>query len=118
MLFRSGFVGNIVLKTSEGLGKTILQILKRELTATPVRKLGALMAKNGFKTLKKKMDPEAYGGARIVGLNGIVLKVHGSAGERVVANALRQIAASASQQLNEHIGAAMARAQDSTVVHA
>jgi len=113
-----GFVGNIVLKASEGLGKTILQILKRELTATPVRKLGALMAKKGFQTLKNKMDPEAHGGARIVGLNGTVVKVHGSAGERVVANALHQIAASASQQLNEHIGAAMARAQERTAVPA
>ncbi len=43
-----GFVGNIVLKTAEGLGKTILQILKRELTATPVRKFGALVAKGRF----------------------------------------------------------------------
>ena len=113
-----GFVGNIVLKTAEGLGKTILQILKRELTATPVRKLGALMAKQGFQTLKKKMDPEAHGGARIVGLNGTVVKVHGSAGERVVANALHQIAAAATQQFNEHLGAALARAQERTAVPA
>ncbi len=113
-----GFVGNIVLKTAEGLGKTILQILKRELTATPVRKLGALLAKNGFQMLKQKMDPEAHGGARIVGLNGTVVKVHGSAGERVVANALHQIAASASQQFNEHLGAALIRAQARTAVPA
>jgi len=113
-----GFVGNIVLKTAEGLGKTILQMLKRELTATPVRKLGALIAKNGFRTLKKKMDPEAHGGARIVGLNGTVLKVHGSAGERVIANALHQVAKSASQQFNEQIAAAIARAQERTAVPA
>jgi glycerol-3-phosphate acyltransferase PlsX len=105
-----GFVGNIVLKTSEGLGKTILQILKRELTATPVRKFGAAMARGGFKTLKAKMDPEAHGGARIVGLNGAVVKVHGSAGERVVANALRQITDVASEHLNERIQEEIARA--------
>jgi phosphate acyltransferase len=113
-----GFVGNIVLKTSEGLGKTILQILKSELTATPVRKLGAMMAKGGFKTLKAKMDPEAYGGARIVGLNGTVVKVHGSAGERVVANALRQIAEVASQHLNERIQEEIARANERIAVPA
>ena len=115
-----GFVGNIVLKTAEGLGKTILQILKSELTATPVRKLGALLAKKGFRTLKHKMDPEAHGGARIVGLNGTVLKVHGSASERVVANALRQIAGSASQHLNQRITEAIARARanERTVVPA
>jgi glycerol-3-phosphate acyltransferase PlsX len=111
-----GFVGNIVLKTSEGLGKTILHILKTELTATPVRKLGALLAQSGFRTLKKKMDPEAHGGARIVGLNGTVVKVHGSASDRVVANALRQVAESASQHLNGRIGEAIARIQPPTAV--
>lgn len=113
-----GFVGNIVLKTAEGLGKTILKILKQELTATPVRKFGALLAKGGFKTLKEKMDPEAHGGARIIGLNGAIVKVHGSAGERVVANAIRQIAASASQHLNEHISEEIARHSGQAIVPA
>ena len=111
-----GLVGNIVLKTAEGLGKTILHMLKTELTATPIRKLGALLAKSGFQTLKKKMDPEAHGGARIVGLNGTVVKVHGSASQRVVANALRQIAESASQHLNERISEAIARTQEARPV--
>lgn len=113
-----GFVGNIVLKTSEGLGKTILHLLKSELTATPIRKFGALLAKSGFKTLKAKMDPEAHGGARIVGLHGTVVKVHGSASDRVVANALRQVAESASQHLNEHIGQALAHSAQPTAVPA
>jgi glycerol-3-phosphate acyltransferase PlsX len=113
-----GFVGNIVLKTAEGLGKTILHILKTELTATPVRKFGALLAKEGFRTLKRKMDPEAHGGARIVGLNGTVVKVHGSGSERVVANALLQVAEASSQHLNEHIAAEVARAQERIVVPA
>ena len=111
-----GFVGNIVLKTAEGLGKTILQILKSELTATPVRKFGAMLAKGGFQTLKRKMDPEAYGGARILGLHGTVVKVHGSARERVVANALRQIAEAASEHLNVRISEAMARTSQGPAV--
>jgi glycerol-3-phosphate acyltransferase PlsX len=113
-----GFVGNIVLKTSEGLGKTILHILKTELTATPIRKFGALLAKSGFQTLKAKMDPEAHGGARIVGLNGTVVKVHGSASERVVANALRQVAESASQQLHQRIQEAIGRVNEPIPVSA
>jgi phosphate acyltransferase len=113
-----GFVGNIVLKTAEGLGKTILQILKSELTATPVRKMGAMLAKGGFRKLKRKMDPEAHGGARIVGLNGTVVKVHGSASDRVVANALLQMADQASQNLNEHITVAIGRAIERTAVPA
>jgi phosphate acyltransferase len=109
-----GFVGNIVLKTSEGLGKTILRMLKTELTATRVRKFGALLAQSGLRTLKAKMDPEAHGGARIVGLNGTVVKVHGSASERVVANALRQVAESASQHLNARIAEAIAHTEART----
>jgi glycerol-3-phosphate acyltransferase PlsX len=84
--------------------------LKRELTATPVRKLGAMMAKGGFKKLKAKMDPEAHGGAEIIGLNGTVVKVHGSAGERIVANAIRQIAEAESHHLPERIQQEIARA--------
>ena len=113
-----GFVGNIVLKTCEGLGKTILHILKSELTATPLRKFGALLAKEGFLKLKTKMDPEAHGGAHIVGLDGTVVKVHGSASERVVANALRQVAEFASHHLNERIAEAIARTQERTAVPA
>ena len=113
-----GFTGNIVLKTAEGLGKTILHILKSEMSATPVRKLGALLAREGFRKLKKTMDPEAHGGARIVGLNGTVVKVHGSGSERVVANTLRQLAETASQHLNERIASTIARAQESKSVPA
>ena len=111
-----GFVGNIVLKTAEGLSKAILHMLKSELTATPVRKLGAMLAQNGFRALKKKMDPEAHGGARIVGLNGTVLKVHGSASERVVANALWQVSEAASQHLNDRIAVALAGANQRIAV--
>jgi glycerol-3-phosphate acyltransferase PlsX len=113
-----GFVGNIVLKTAEGLGKTIMQILKKELTATPIRKIGAKLAQEGFKTLKRKMDPEAHGGARLIGLNGTVVKVHGSATARVVANAVLQIADIASEHLNERICEAVVRANESITVPA
>jgi phosphate acyltransferase len=105
-----GFVGNIVLKAAEGLGRTIIEILKRELTATPIRKIGAMLAQEGFRTLKRKMDPEAHGGARLVGLNGNVLKVHGSAKERVVANAILQLSDVASEHLNERIQEEIVRA--------
>lgn len=113
-----GFVGNIVLKTSEGLGKTIIQILKREMTANPIRALGAKLAQSGFRTLKQKMDPEAYGGARLVGLNGAVVKVHGSARERVVANAILQAADMASEHLSDRIRQEIARANEVVVVPA
>ena len=58
-----GFIGNIVLKTCESLCVGIFSMLKRELMANPSRKLGALLAQNAFQAIKRKMDPEAYGGA-------------------------------------------------------
>jgi len=113
-----GFVGNIVLKTSEGLGRTIIEMLKRELTATPLRAFGAKLAQAGFRNLKRKMDPEAYGGARLVGLNGTVVKVHGSARERVVGNAIRQVADVASEHLHDRIREEIARAAERLAVPA
>jgi len=92
-------VGNIVLKTCESLAGAILGLLKRELTANPKRQLGALLAKNAFRALRRRMDPEAYGGAPLLGFNGAVLKAHGSARERAVT-----IAISASvENLQHHV---------------
>ena len=105
-----GFVGNIVLKSIEGMGKAIQQILKSELTATPIRKLGAAIAQNGLRGLKRRMNPDAYGGAQVLGLNGNVVKVHGSAKAVVIANAVRQTATAFSTHLNEHIIEGIAKA--------
>ena len=83
-----GFVGNIVLKTCESMAVGIFTMLKRELTTNAHRQLGALLAQNAFRTIKKRMDPEAYGGAPLLGFTGAVMKAHGSARERAVANAI------------------------------
>jgi phosphate acyltransferase len=98
-----GFVGNIVLKTCESLAAAIFSMLKRELTANPKRQLGALLAKNAFRAIKKRMDPEAYGGAPLLGFNGSVLKAHGSARERAVANAIHAAGQSIQHQVNKSI---------------
>lgn len=107
-----GFVGNIVLKTIEGMGKAIQQILKSELTANPVRKAGAFIAQNGLRGLKSRMNPDAHGGAQVLGLNGNVIKVHGSAKAIVVANAIRQTATAFSTHLNDLIVTEIAKAND------
>ena len=84
-----GFVGNIVLKTCEGMGKGIVRLLKRELAASPIRKLGAALAANAFRNIKERMDPDEYGGAPLLGLNGNVIKAHGSARGCAIMNAIR-----------------------------
>lgn len=98
-----GFTGNIVLKSIESLGKAILGMLKQELTATPVRKFGAFLARDAFRNIKRRMDPEAYGGAPIVGLNGVVIKAHGSARETAFRNAIRVATETIQHQINDVI---------------
>jgi phosphate acyltransferase len=98
-----GFLGNIVLKTCEGMGRAVGRFLKRELDATPVRKLGKLLAGKAFLALKTKLDPDAYGGAPLLGLNGTVIKAHGSANARAIKNAIRVATETIQHQLNESI---------------
>jgi glycerol-3-phosphate acyltransferase PlsX len=74
-----GFVGNSVLKASEGVAKMIFSFLKAEFTKNPWRMLTAWLATPVFKALRKRMDPGNYNGASLLGLRGIVIKSHGSA---------------------------------------
>jgi glycerol-3-phosphate acyltransferase PlsX len=98
-----GFTGNVVLKTAESLGYGMMHLLKRELTANLLRRFGALLSQGAFRNLKHRMDPEVYGGAVLLGLNGNVIKAHGSAREKAVMNAIRIAGESVQHHLNEMI---------------
>ena len=103
-----GFTGNVVLKTAESLGNTIGHILKRELRANPLRKLGGMLARGAFRGLRQRLDPEVYGGAVLLGLEGVVIKAHGSSRERAIANAIRVAAEEIRHNLNHLSGAGSA----------
>jgi len=105
-----GFVGNIVLKTAESLGYAFKDLLKAGLTANPVRYLGAMLCSGGLKDLKRRMDPEVYGGAVLLGLNGIVVKAHGSSRERAIMNAIRVASEEIRHGMNEIIANKIATA--------
>jgi phosphate acyltransferase len=107
-----GFVGNIVLKTCEGLALALFAMLKRELTANPRRQLGALLARNAFRAIRRRMDPEVYGGAPLLGFNGTVLKAHGSARERAIASAIRVATENLQHQVNQLMAKEIARANE------
>jgi phosphate acyltransferase len=107
-----GFVGNIVLKTIESMGKGLTGLLKRAMTANALRKLGAVLATGAFRDIKHCMDPEEHGGAPLLGLNGNVIKIHGSARERMVKNAIEQTSAAVQHKLTEQIRDAIARANE------
>ncbi len=98
-----GFTGNIVLKTSEGLGYAMMSLLKSELTSSPIYKMGAFIAKGAFRNIKTRLDPEVYGGAVLLGLNGNVIKAHGSAREKAIMSAIRIASETVQHQLNQLI---------------
>jgi len=111
-----GFVGNILLKSVEGLAKALLRTIRRELMANLVRKFGATLARGAFQSIKRRMDPEGYGGAPLLGLNGTVIKVHGSAGERAFMNAIRVATETIHYKINETIVREVARANERLAV--
>ena len=108
-----GFVGNVVLKSCENWAQTMFGWLKEELTATPIRQLGALLAKGAFRTIKGRMDPDAYGGAPLLGLNNNVFIAHGSASAKAVKNAIGMTLRAFEHQTNEHMHEAITRANES-----
>ena len=106
----NGFVGNIVLKTCESLALRMMDWLRDELTATPIRKIGAALSKNAFRSLKNRIDTESYGGAPLLGVNGIVTICHGSASARAIRNAVQHSVEALDHHINEHIIDAVAKA--------
>lgn len=107
----NGFVGNIVLKSAEGLGRSVRSMLREELTANPMRLLGAGLARAGLRRIAERMNPDTYGGAPFLGLSGCVVKIHGSARRMSLMHAMRQTARFLYLNLNERIVAELAAAK-------
>ena len=87
-----GFVGNSVLKASEGVANMIVAFLRQEFSRNPWRKLSALIAMPVLKALRARMDPGRYNGASLLGLRGVVIKSHGSADRYAFGQALQRAA--------------------------
>jgi glycerol-3-phosphate acyltransferase PlsX len=104
-----GFTGNVSLKTMEGLAKFISGAMKEEFTRGPLRKASALAAMPALNALKARLDPRAYNGASMVGLNGVVIKSHGGADRVSFANAVRVAIAEARNGVPAQIGALLAK---------
>lgn len=98
-----GFAGNLVLKTSEATAKAIAHWMKVEFKANLVRLVGVSLLRNALRAMKSKMDPETYGGAPLLGVNGICIKTHGSSSSKAVFHGIRVAMESAHRHLNEQI---------------
>ncbi|MBQ7261490.1 MAG: phosphate acyltransferase PlsX [Lachnospiraceae bacterium] len=97
------FVGNVILKFYEGTGSMMLSAIKKGLMTNLRSKLGALLIKPALKSSLKKFDPSEYGGAPLLGLNGLVVKAHGSAREKEISIAIKQCVTFKEQNINEKI---------------
>jgi phosphate acyltransferase len=102
-----GFVGNVVLKLSEGLAKMLLATIKKELTAGVVTTLGAALAKPAFDRVRKQLDYEEYGGVPVLGVNGISIISHGRSKAKAIKNAIRVARQAANARLPEVISEGM-----------
>lgn len=102
-----GFVGNVVLKTAEGLAGALFELIKDKITSTPVRKLGAMAVKPGLKEIARMMDYAEYGGSPLLGVNGISIVCHGSSKEKAIFNAIRVAGECAEAGLTELIAQEM-----------
>jgi glycerol-3-phosphate acyltransferase PlsX len=83
-----GFTGNVVLKTMEGTAKLIMDMLKEEIYASTKGKIGGMLLKPSLSNLKKKMDYAEYGGAPLLGVNGVSVVCHGSSKARAIFKAI------------------------------
>src|SRR3954468_11775730 len=109
-----GFVGNVILKTCESVGDAIFRWLKHELTKNALRMAGAYLAQNAFKTIKKKVNYEEYGGSPLLGVNGICIIAHGASTPLAIKNALRVAADSIEHEVNPHIVEEVRRYHETT----
>ena len=98
-----GFVGNIVLKTSESVAVAVATWLRGAFTATPFTKMGAFLLRDALRSLKKQMDPEMHGGAPLLGVNGVCIITHGSSSGTAIFHAVKSACDSLHQHLNSLI---------------
>lgn len=104
-----GFVGNVALKTSEGLVKLMSTSLRESLKSTVTSQVGALLSRKAFADFKKRLDYTEYGGAPLLGVRGVCIVAHGSSNEKAIMNAIRVTAEFAHAEVNAGIEAAVRR---------
>lgn len=100
-----GFAGNLILKFMEGVASTLMHIIKKELMKDKRGKLGGIIAKPAFRRVAKVMDYTEVGGAPLLGVNGAVVKAHGSSNGHAIACAIRQ----ASRMAQGHVAEAITK---------
>src|SRR5262249_10039377 len=84
-----GFTGNVALKALEGTIRTVIEGLRDEITATTLGRVGGLLIRPAARRLRRRLDPDTYGGAYLLGLRGLAVIAHGNSSQVAIANAIR-----------------------------
>jgi len=105
-----GFVGNICLKVSEGLAEAAMQMLRDEIVKSLSAKVGYLLARNAFKSFRRRVDYAEYGGAPLLGLDGVGIICHGTSSAQAIKNAILGAAVLVKRNINQDIIASLASA--------
>jgi glycerol-3-phosphate acyltransferase PlsX len=105
VIVMDGFTGNVVLKASESLAESMLHLIKEEITRTPLRKLGAWLARGAFRAVKHKTDPSEYGGAPLLGVRGCCVIGHGRSDATAIRQGIRAAAEFYTSGVNARIEA-------------
>jgi glycerol-3-phosphate acyltransferase PlsX len=98
-----GFVGNVALKTSEGLARLVRDLLRQSLNSTVTAQVGALLSRKAFNDFKKRLDYSEYGGAPLLGIRGVCIVNHGSSNDRAIYNGIRVTAEFAQAGINQQL---------------
>jgi len=106
-----GFVGNVALKTSEGLARLVRDLLRQSLNSTVTAQVGALLSRKAFNDFKKRLDYSEYGGAPLLGIRGVCIVNHGSSNDRAIFNGIRVTAEFAQAGINQRLEQEFARRQ-------
>ena len=106
------FVGNVILKLYEGVGGALVKKIKKGMMSSVRSKIGALLVKPALKATLKDFDSSEYGGAPLLGLNGLVVKTHGSSTSKEGCNSIIQCLTFKEQRINEKIREAIQKAED------
>jgi glycerol-3-phosphate acyltransferase PlsX len=115
VIVTDGFVGNVALKTSEGVANLVRATLKETLKTTITRQVGYLLSRSAFSDFKKRLDHTEYGGAPLLGVKGVCFITHGSSNANAIKNAIRVAAEFAERPINDEIGRELAALRPATV---
>jgi glycerol-3-phosphate acyltransferase PlsX len=115
VIVADGFVGNVALKTSEGVANLVRAILKESLKETITRQVGYLLSRSAFADFKKRLDHTEYGGAPLLGVKGVCFITHGSSNANAIKNAIRVAAEFAERKINSKIERELAGSRAVTV---